>query len=786
MGLAFMWLATLGLVWTGDSLWLCLAGVLGTLGHWLSWRWRHQPSKIRSLLIAILVVALSFAMRSQVLEAFEGNWLPLGRFLLIVQALSSFDLRTRGGLYTSMAIGGTVLFFASQQSFDPNFGFLVAGFVVVLLSFLSISFLEDGTKDAQVHGSKHWFGRPAMWPYWIAVGCVVFALSGLSFWLMPRGGAGPIGIAQASVMPYFGLTDSGDSAHSVPPMADTVPKDILPSRPAGNEGAALPDGEPDIAPVELPATTDPGATTDTSTTVERPTTAGTSAATGTSATTERPANAGTSSDGGAAGAVTALQAQGQHLESSGPPTAVPFRIGKQGNQQDDVVLLVRSRVTSYWRGWTLEDFDGRYWSDPDPSRYLAPSKNRDGVWFNRETPVGKTRLRYNQTFFVQRDQPGALFMGYQGLRVTASGGGMDGSGVRRGDSYQVLSGYPNHTPEGLRRDNTLAKSPRLTRLPANLEPAVRRMSQSLTSGAGSDFERAQRIVGYLSREREFDPSIPVKLTGSVGIERFLSGDGTGDAMDFATATVLLARASGLPSRLALGYRPGFRDPLSGALVVRESDFHAWAEIYFGFHGWVPFDSAPPPEQSLARGGVSPVGKLFQRGAGDQVFEVVRATPSRLAETLTGLAKSPVFLGLVAVLAAIIMAVRWSLMLTSRGAGASSSRAQGYDRLPGQSRRDFSKLYRRVESLLRHKTGGGRMPWQTVEAYAAVASAGDPALDGHLTWFTRAMWRAAYDPRDLPDSLMTEARARMAQLKSALKVSSKGMVARRIPAAVDAQ
>ena len=305
-----------------------------------------------------------------------------------------------------------------------------------------------------------------------------------------------------------------------------------------------------------------------------------------------------------------------------------------------------------------------------------------------------------------------------------------------------------------------------------------------TSGSASDFERAQRIVGYLARERVFDPNGPVELTGLVNIERILSDGGTGNAMDFATAPVLLARASGLSARLALGYRPGFRDPLSGALVVRESDAHAWAEIFFVDHGWVPFDSTPPPDQSLAAGGVSPVGKLFQRGAGNQVSEVVRAVPSRLAETLTALAKSPVLSGLAPVLAAIIMFVRWSLRGASRSAGASSPAAPNYDRLPGQSRRDFLKLYGRVESLLPPKTGGGRMPWQTVEAYAAVASAGDPALQGHLTWFTRAMWQAAYDPRNLPDGLMIDARARMAQLKAALKVSGKGMVARRNPPSVD--
>ena len=750
MGLAYMWLATLGLVWIGDSLWLCLVGVLGTLGHRLSWRWRHQPSKLRSLLIALLVFALSFVMRSQVLEAFEGNWLPMARFLLVVQALSSFDLRTRGGLYTSMALGGTILFFASQQSFDPSFGFLVVGFVVILLSFLTIAYLEDRVRDSQVHWSKHWLARPALWPYWIAVACAVFSLSGMAFWLMPRGSAGPIGPAQASILPYF-----GDSPHSVPPMADPVPKNVPSGQPAGNEGAELPAREPEIPGREqnVPAV-------------------------------ERPATVGTSSTGGPAGAVTALEVQVQYLESGGPPRAVPFQIAKRGGKQDDVVFLVRSRVTSYWRGRTLENFDGRYWSDPSPSGYLAPSSSRDGVWHNQETSVGETHLHYNQAFFVHQDQPGAVFMGYQGLRVTDSGGGMDGSGVRRGDSYQVLSAYPNHTPEGLGRDHALATSRRLTWLPPSWKPAVGRLSQSITSGSASDFERALGIVGYLSREREFDPNLPVELTDSVDIERFISYGSTGNAMDFATATVLLARASGLSSRLALGYRPGFRDPLSGALVVRESDSHAWAEIFFVDHGWVPFDSTRPPDQSLARGGVSPVGKLFQRGAGDKVSEVVWAVPSRLAETLTGLAKNPVFSGLAPVLAAIIMAIRWSMLRASRGAGASGLGAPGYDRLPGQSRRDFSKLYYRVERLIRHKTGAGRMPWQTVEGYAASASAGDPALHGHLTWFTRAMWQAAYDPRDLPDGLMTEAQARMAHLKAALKVSGKGVVARPNPASVD--
>lgn len=58
------------------------------------------------------------------------------------------------------------------------------------------------------------------------------------------------------------------------------------------------------------------------------------------------------------------------------------------------------------------------------------------------------------------------------------------------------------------------------------------------------------------------------------------------------------------------------------------------------------------------------------------------------------------------------------------------------------------------------------------AYAAEASAGDPTLHGQLAWFTRTMWRAAYDPRELPEGLLTEARARMVRLKAAMKASGR--------------
>ena len=110
------------------------------MGSTVSWYRRNRKSRLLPLLIATSIIASSFILRSQVLEALTGNWLPLGQFLILVQALASFDLRTRGGLYTTLILSGMVLFFVSQQAFNDAFGIFIIGFVVLLLAFLSVSF----------------------------------------------------------------------------------------------------------------------------------------------------------------------------------------------------------------------------------------------------------------------------------------------------------------------------------------------------------------------------------------------------------------------------------------------------------------------------------------------------------------------------------------------------------------------------------------------------------------------------------------------------------------------
>src|SRR5690606_24932348 len=57
----------------------------------------------------------------------------------------------------------------------------------------------------------------------------------------------------------------------------------------------------------------------------------------------------------------------------------------------------------------------------------------------------------------------------------------------------------------------------------------------------------------------------------------------------ASSLVVMARAVGIPARLAVGFAPGEWDDVGNRFVVRERDAHAWAEVWFPDAGWVAFD-----------------------------------------------------------------------------------------------------------------------------------------------------------------------------------------------------
>jgi protein-glutamine gamma-glutamyltransferase len=72
----------------------------------------------------------------------------------------------------------------------------------------------------------------------------------------------------------------------------------------------------------------------------------------------------------------------------------------------------------------------------------------------------------------------------------------------------------------------------------------------------------------------------------------------------ASAFVVLMRGLGIPARIVTGYQGGERNPVDGYWVLRQSDAHAWAEVWLAGRGWVRVD----PTSAVAPGRVG----TFQR------------------------------------------------------------------------------------------------------------------------------------------------------------------------------
>ena len=129
------------------------------------------------------------------------------------------------------------------------------------------------------------------------------------------------------------------------------------------------------------------------------------------------------------------------------------------------------------------------------------------------------------------------------------------------------------------------------------EPSLSRQAadylSEMTKGARTDIERLRAIERELSSYTY--SRTPGNLPGDISDEEafldyFLLESREGYCTYFATAFVLLARASGIPAR----YVEGFCVPVEEkAEVAVYSDMaHAWPEVYLSGVGWIPFEPTP--------------------------------------------------------------------------------------------------------------------------------------------------------------------------------------------------
>lgn len=129
---------------------------------------------------------------------------------------------------------------------------------------------------------------------------------------------------------------------------------------------------------------------------------------------------------------------------------------------------------------------------------------------------------------------------------------------------------------------------------ADLE-ILRGVLQEITGGAGLDAaEFARRAGEWLRKNHPYSlaPTIP-RGTGDPLVRWMTSKEG-GHCELFAGSLVVLARAAGFPARVVTGFRGGTWNAYSNNFTIRNSDAHAWTEIFDERAGaWLRADALAP-------------------------------------------------------------------------------------------------------------------------------------------------------------------------------------------------
>lgn len=250
-------------------------------------------------------------------------------------------------------------------------------------------------------------------------------------------------------------------------------------------------------------------------------------------------------------------------------------------QSADIAFRARFSTTPpakqklYWRGPVMEQFDGTTWRLHD-NRGTSPQLETLSAPFRYEM----TLEPHNQRWILALDAPIQLPEGLKASNVLAVTQRLPVTERRR---YELAASLDYRF--------NVDEDPRALSRNLALPPSVNPQARALAERWRNSDHRPSAIIGQAQAlfAAEFTYPLQPPLLGQNGIDEFLFKTRRGFCEHYAGAFVFLMRAAGIPARVVSGYQGGEFNPLDGYLVIRQSDAHAWAEVWLEGQGWVRVD-----------------------------------------------------------------------------------------------------------------------------------------------------------------------------------------------------
>lgn len=272
---------------------------------------------------------------------------------------------------------------------------------------------------------------------------------------------------------------------------------------------------------------------------------------------------------------------------------VAFRVSFDSSLNDSMP----SREAWYWRGLVLDRFDGRSWNHDEGTIFRRNKNKRDATLSNVPASWGLVVPQAPETFryevLMEPHQQRWLFTLMAPISVQSSANKVSfvsnylaktRKPIASRTQYEVVSTSQYlAAPSGLSTDSY----DKNTKLPIVSNPRSVELARQWLADGVRGYDLVTKALSMYNAS--FSYTLRPPPLGTHSVDEFLFFTQKGFCEHFASSFVVLMRAAGIPARVVVGYQGGELNPVENYLIVRQSDAHAWAEVWLPNKGWMRVD-----------------------------------------------------------------------------------------------------------------------------------------------------------------------------------------------------
>ena len=233
----------------------------------------------------------------------------------------------------------------------------------------------------------------------------------------------------------------------------------------------------------------------------------------------------------------------------------------------------------YWRGPVFWTFDGRTWKSSFYGKNIAVNE------MPQPTPTS-----WDYSVQLEPNERKWLFvLDYPATVPPDSRLTLDFQLIRRQPVTQLIQYGVISNPEFIDSpDLSTTLRQHALDLPDQFNPRTRSLIESWRTETPGDQEFVRRVLTHFNQQ-SFHYSLEAPLLGLNSVDEFLFETRTGFCEHYASSFAVMMRMAGIPTRIVTGYLGGWHNKAGDYVLVRQSDAHAWTEVWLAGRGWTRVD-----------------------------------------------------------------------------------------------------------------------------------------------------------------------------------------------------